>query len=118
MILLTFIIVLMAGVRLAWIAEQWNPVFSRWISLTALLVNFILVLSMWTQYDSSVNSPGSAWIVQFSRPWIPGFGINLSVALDGLSLLMLLLTFFLGALAVLSSWNEIQYRIGFFHFNL
>src|SRR5450432_3875532 len=31
---------------------------------------------------------------------------------------MLLLTFFLGTLAVLTSWKEIQYRIGFFHFNL
>src|SRR5690606_8444838 len=41
-----------------------------------------------------------------------------NLALDGLSLLMLLLTFLLGMLAVLTSWDEIQYRIGFFHFNL
>ena len=31
---------------------------------------------------------------------------------------MLLLTFFLGTLAVLCSWNEIQQRQGFFYFNL
>ena len=50
--------------------------------------------------------------------WIPKFGISINLALDGLSLLMLLLTFLLGVLAVLTSWNEIQYRVGFFHFNL
>jgi NADH-quinone oxidoreductase subunit M len=37
---------------------------------------------------------------------------------DGLSLLLLLLTFFLGLLSVLISWREIQSKIGFFHFNL
>jgi len=29
-----------------------------------------------------------------------------------------MLTFLLGVFAVLTSWNEIQYRVGFFHFNL
>jgi NADH-quinone oxidoreductase subunit M len=40
------------------------------------------------------------------------------VALDGLSTVMLLLTFFLGILSVLCSWNEIKERIGFYFFNL
>src|SRR5258708_15178926 len=49
---------------------------------------------------------------------MPSFGVNFSLALDGLSLLMLLLTFFLGIFSVLISWNEIKERVGFFHFNL
>ena len=114
MILLAFIMILMAGGVVAWIAGAWDPSYSRWISLGALVVNFILILIMWSQG----NSTGSAWIIQFSAPWIPAFGVNFSMALDGLSLLMLVLTFFLGILAVLTSWNEIQYRVGFFHFNL
>jgi NADH-quinone oxidoreductase subunit M len=60
----------------------------------------------------------SNWLIQYVLPWIPSFGISFNLALDGLSLLMLLLTFFLGIVAVLISWNEIQYKIGFFHFNL
>lgn len=106
--------ILMTGGVAAWVTAAWNPSYSRWISLGALVVNFIIILIMWNQ----VNSPGSAWIIQFNTPWIPGFGVNFSLALDGLSLLMLVLTFFLGILAVLTSWNEIQYRVGFFHFNL
>ncbi len=38
--------------------------------------------------------------------------------LDGLSLVLLLLTFFLGILSVLCSWNEISEKIGFYYFNL
>ncbi len=114
MILLIFIMILMSAGAAAWLAAAWNPTYSRWISLGALVVNFILILILWSQG----NSTGSAWIIQFSAPWIPDFGINFSMALDGLSLLMLVLTFFLGILSVLISWNEIQYRVGFFHFNL
>jgi NADH-quinone oxidoreductase subunit M len=38
--------------------------------------------------------------------------------MDGLSLLLLMLTFFLGIVSVLVSWTEIQDRAGFFHLNL
>ena len=38
--------------------------------------------------------------------------------MDGLSLLLIVLTNFLGIMAVACSWNAIQQRVGFFHFNL
>jgi NADH-quinone oxidoreductase subunit M len=58
------------------------------------------------------------WLVDFQHAWISQFGIGLHLALDGLSLLMLLLTFFLGIVSVLISWKEINTKVGFFHFNL
>jgi NADH-quinone oxidoreductase subunit M len=38
--------------------------------------------------------------------------------MDGLSLLLLVLTFFIGTLAVLVSWKEIDEKVGFYHFNI
>jgi NADH-quinone oxidoreductase subunit M len=38
--------------------------------------------------------------------------------MDGLSLLLVLLTVLLGLMAVVASWSEIRERVGFFHFNL
>jgi NADH-quinone oxidoreductase subunit M len=78
----------------------------------------IIAISWWIHQDQLENISGSQWLAKYNLPWIPGFGINFSLALDGLSLLMLLLTFILGIFAVLISWEEIQYRVGFFHFNL
>ena len=49
---------------------------------------------------------------------MPSFGIHFHLAVDGLSLLMLMLTFFLGVISVLTSWTEIREKVGFFHFNL
>ncbi|SPX54048.1 NADH-ubiquinone oxidoreductase subunit M [Klebsiella pneumoniae] len=51
-------------------------------------------------------------------PWIPRFGISIHLAIDGLSLLMVVLTGLLGVLAVLCSWREIEKYQGFFHLNL
>jgi len=115
MILIWFIGILMIGGILAWIIAESNEMLSRWISLTALIIDFVLSIYLWIQNPVDATS---IWINKFSIPWIPGFGISFSLALDGLSLLMLLLTFFLGIFAVLISWNEIKERVGFFHFNL
>lgn len=48
----------------------------------------------------------------------PRFGISIHLAIDGLSLLMVVLTGLLGVLAVLCSWKEIEKYQGFFHLNL
>jgi NADH-quinone oxidoreductase subunit M len=108
----------MAGGIFAWIAGQWSSVLPRWIALIALLVNLALAVGLWIVHYDVLDTYSSAWLITLALPWIPSFGISFSLALDGLSLLMLLLTFFLGILGVLVSWKEIRYRPGFFHFNL
>src|SRR5437660_153380 len=50
--------------------------------------------------------------------WIPQLGIHFHLAMDGLSLLLLVLTFLLGIVSVLTSWREIKEGVGFFHLNL
>jgi NADH-quinone oxidoreductase subunit M len=117
MILLWFITILMAGGVLAWIAAQWSLVLCRWISFLAILLNFVLALIIWINHQPA-QDVDSTWIMGFTEAWIPSFGIGFSLALDGLSLVLLILTFLLGGLGVLTSWNEIRYRVGFFHFNL
>jgi NADH-quinone oxidoreductase subunit M len=115
MILVLLIVLLMAGGLLAWISGRWNNEAPRWVALMCLIVNFLITIFIWTKYhDSSLDG----WIVQYNAPWIASFGVSFNLALDGLSLLMLVLTSFLGLVAVLTSWNEIQNKVGFFHFNL
>ena len=72
MILLWFIIILMAGGILAWIAAQWSVTFCRWISFIALAINLVLGLMMWFEPATS-NSP---WLTTFTAEWIPSFGIG------------------------------------------
>ena len=116
MILVWIICVLMGTGLLAWLAARWNDMLPRIISLACTLVYLGIVLSLWFGHRQHSASPG--WITSYTHAWIPALGIQIKMAADGLSLLMLLLTSFLGVLSVLVSWKEIKTRVGFFHFNL
>jgi NADH-quinone oxidoreductase subunit M len=108
MILAWLLIILGAGALASVVAARWSAIVSRSIALACVLADFALMLAVW------VSGAAPALDV----PWMGQFGIHFQLAIDGLSLLLLLLTFFLGAIAVLASWREITYSIGFFHLNL
>lgn len=116
MILVWLIIILIITGLLAWIASWWGPRLPRIISLIGILLQLLFILSLWIKYKPS--AVGHGWMVSYTHQWIPLFGIQIKLAVDGLSLLMLSLTSFLGVFALLASWKEIKKRVGFFHFNL
>lgn len=115
MILFWLVLILLTGGLIAWIAGRWNPIFSRLISLIAISIDLLLVVSIYLNRGGYSHSP---WLIDFKTSWIPSFGISLHLSLDGLSLILLLLTFFLGIVSVIISWKEINEREGFFHFNI
>jgi len=47
-------------------------------------------------------------------PWIPSFGIRYTIGLDGISLLMVMLTSFTFCVALAVSWNSIKERVTLF----
>ncbi|HWB87152.1 MAG TPA: NADH-quinone oxidoreductase subunit M [Bryobacteraceae bacterium] len=115
MILFWLIVIpLVAGI-LAWVAGHHRPLAARWIALIAVSLDFALTLSLWAR---NFHGGWHTWFEQLDWAWIPSFGIHFHLAIDGLSLLLLLLTFFLGILSVLASWTEITEATGFFHLNL
>jgi NADH-quinone oxidoreductase subunit M len=114
MILLYLIVILLAGALLAWVAGTRNPAWSRIIAIAAVGLDLVLIIL----FMMGPANSGDKWLADVKINWIPGFGISLHLALDGLSLVMLLLTFFLGIISVVISWKEIHTRVGFFHFNL
>lgn len=118
MILIFLIIILMVGGMLAWITGLVHRLISRIISLVAILFNLALTLYIWIKNYEHIQMGSGEWVYQFQHAWISRFGINWHFALDGLSLLLLMLTFFLGAISVLISWTQIKEKVGFFHFNL
>ena len=116
MILAWMICILLIGGLLCWLISRWNSQLAKWIALIAVIIDFVIICNLWIQQQASVTA--ESWFINYQVSWIPSFGISFHLALDGLSTVMLLLTFFLGILSVLCSWNEIKERIGFYFFNL
>ena len=115
MILLVLLILLFAGGLLAWLAERLHPALPRTVALLTLLVALLLLLSL---LRGGLPDDGGQWLAALQVSWLPRFGIAFYLAVDGLSLLLLLLTAFLGLMAIGSAWDEITERAGFFYFNL
>ena len=119
MILLWLILTPLIGGVLAGFSGRRNSALPRWLSL-ALFGDRSRAgpWSLWaTHYGAAVTLNGT-WLAQIDWPWIPQLGIRLHLGLDGLSLLLILLTLGLGVMSVIASWSEITERVGFFHFNL
>jgi len=118
MILPSLILVPLIGGLLAWLLGRWWPSAARWISLAAVGYGLYLSVDFWIHAGAVEVVPSGAWLAEYSAPWIPRFGIGFHLGIDGLSLLMVVLTFAVGILSVACSWREITERVGFFHFNL
>src|ERR1700690_1483442 len=118
MILILLIIIPLIGGLAAWFLGNRNALQARWISLAALVIDAVLLISFWPNSAIQLELSRDAWLLEVNEPWIPQLGISLHLALDGLSLVLVALTIFLGIISVLCSWAEVRSRVGFFHMNL
>lgn len=115
MILFWLLVIPLVAGALAWAVARVSATAARWLSLVAILLDFALTLGLWAR---SAAAPANTWFEQVDWAWVPQFGIHFHLAVDGLSLLLLMLTFALGVVSVLASWTEITQAVGFFHLNL
>lgn len=119
MMLVWLVVIPLVGGVLAWTVGRESARGARWVSLLALGVNLALSVALWVQgFGAAGSTPGTPWLVEVRQEWIPQFGISFHLGMDGLSLVLVVLTAFLGIAAVLASWNEVTERVGFFHFNV
>lgn len=111
-VLLLILLLLGAGL-VAWLSEQIRTTLPNWIALLTFIGTTIWVLVIW------LNGPDAEGLYASQvHQWIPRFGIDVRLQVDGLSLMLIGLTTFLGAVAVVSSWTETKTRHGFFQFNI
>ena len=95
-----------------------RPLLCRWVSLLVAMANLALVIGLITLDLKGQPGPTGKWMLAEDFPWIERFGIRYSLGLDGISLMLILLTAFLTVLCVLVSWRQITDRVGAFHFFL
>ncbi|MGK2913169.1 MAG: NADH-quinone oxidoreductase subunit M [Porticoccaceae bacterium] len=121
MVLVWLILTPFIGGLLAWQGQRLGASAPRWIALGAMLVVLLLSCLLWQQGHYGLDQALDAaprWQAEFQVPWIPRFGISFHLALDGLSISMVMLAALIGVLSVACSWREIDRQIGLFHLNL
>jgi NADH-quinone oxidoreductase subunit M len=78
---------------------------AKHVALVATLIEFGLSLPLWWRFD-----PAAGMQFVADLPWISAWGIRFSVGVDGISLLLVLLTTLLVPLSVLGSYSYITRR--------
>ena len=79
----------------------------RWIALIGALVGLLVTLPLYTGFQLGTSA------MQFveKASWIPRFGINYYLGVDGISFWFVPLTAFITVIVVLASWESITERV-------
>lgn len=112
MILVWILIVPLIGGLLAWGGRSGS--WPRYAACTALTLDTFLLVWMWGRFSAA--DEGVRWIAEYAVLWIPQLGINFYLAMDGLSLLMALLTCGVGLAALVGFWGVERRNEGSFIF--
>jgi NADH-quinone oxidoreductase subunit M len=90
--------------------EQENLI--QWFGLAVSLAAFIISLIMFVNFD---QSNGDFQFVE-KYLWIDGLNVSYHIGVDGISILLILLTTFLTPLTLISTWGTIKKNIKLFTF--
>jgi NADH-quinone oxidoreductase subunit M len=106
------------GAAVIWISGARQPVSTgdevvsgaaaspRRLALLTFAVEFIVSLGLWWSFDPA----RAGWQSVVDWPWIASWGIRFTIGVDGIAVMMILLTTFIMLLSVGGSWTSIRQR--------
>ena len=98
---------ILGGVFVLLTGDENNPNVSRYLALFTVVLSLILCFPLVSGFD--VQSTGMQYIEEIS--WMPSLGINYSIGIDGLSLLLIVLSIFTNLIVILATWASINKRV-------
>ena len=105
--LLTFLPLVGVLVLLFINAEQKSAI--RWTALGTSLVTFVVSLWVFSMFDKS--NPDLQLEAKYAWIHVAGWNIYYYIAVDGLSILLVMLTTFLTPISILSTWKAVDERV-------
>lgn len=99
---------IIGGVFVFLTGDDKNPNVSRYLSLFTVILTLIMCVPLVSGFD--INTYSMQYIDEIS--WMPALGISYSLGIDGLSLLLIVLSIFTNLIVILATWESIQTRVG------
>jgi NADH-quinone oxidoreductase subunit M len=81
----------------------------RWTALVTSLITFVISLWVLTQFNAS--DPDLQLVARYDWITVAGWNIQYHLGVDGLSILLVLLTTFLTPISILSTWTAVEERV-------
>ncbi|MCB9136292.1 MAG: NADH-quinone oxidoreductase subunit M [Anaerolineales bacterium] len=99
----------LVGVLILLFVNQENKNLIRWIALVTSVVTFVISLVALMQFVPS--NPGLQGSTEADWITVAGWNIKFAMGIDGLSILLVLLTTFLTPISILSTWTAVEDRV-------
>jgi NADH-quinone oxidoreductase subunit M len=98
---------ILGGVFVLLTGDDNNPNVSRYLSLFTVLLCLLLCIPLVSGFDLNTFS------MQYTEElaWMPSLGISYSIGIDGLSLLLIVLSIFTSLIVMLATWESITKRV-------
>ena len=102
---LIFLPIIIGSIIIA-VGRDDTPNRSRYMALGTILLSLILCIPLIAQFNQS--QPGLQFIE--TRQWIPSLNMHYTLGLDGLALVLIVLSIFTNLVVLLSTWHSIKHR--------
>lgn len=98
---------IIGGVFIALTGDDKKPDISRYLSLFTVLLTLGLCIPLMTGFD--IHTSNMQFVEDIA--WMPALGIRYSLGIDGLSLLLIVLSIFTNLIVILATWGSIKKRV-------
>lgn len=99
---------IIGGVFVFMTGDDNNPNVSRYLSLFTVILTLFMCVPLMMGFNLQVS--GMQYVEEI--PWMPTLGITYSLGIDGLSLLLIVLSVFTNLVVILATWTSISKRVG------
>lgn len=98
---------ILAGVLVFAIGDDERPQIARGLGLLTVLVSLLCCVPLMMHFDAAQTS------MQFVEDiaWLPSLGLHYHLGIDGLSLLLIVLSVFTNLIVMLATWESIKTRV-------
>lgn len=98
---------ILGGIFILFTGDEANPNSSRYLSLFTVLLSLIICIPLVKGFDLQTFS--MQYVEEIS--WMPSLGINYSLGIDGLSLVLIVLSIFTNLIVMLATWDSIHKKV-------
>jgi NADH-quinone oxidoreductase subunit M len=83
-----------------------NPGAAKATAMVFALLELVGAIVAWASYSTAAAAAGTRFQLEFSVPWIPTFGTHIALGVDGIALVLLVLTAVLVPILMVYAWGE------------
>ncbi|HEV2719807.1 MAG TPA: proton-conducting transporter membrane subunit, partial [Thermoanaerobaculia bacterium] len=86
-----------------------NAAAIRWGATLFAVADFLASIFLWTGFDPHASGL-NIFQFRFTTDWIPSLGVKYDFGVDGIAILLILMTTLMGVIAIVSSFSAITHR--------